>query len=347
MSILKMMKYCVFFSAFLLCSPFFVTLSFVAAAEQTLYQRMEMVLKYGHSQQIRDALNRVPELKKEEQLKLIPVFKDLLSLDDYAVQKNILDVIAEASWQDLDSEVAAFLDSPYDAVFYSATNAIKKKQISEAMQSIEEKLRKADYTKEDNKILTLIRLSASLKDNSLVDFFNTQMQDKKNHIVIRREIFRYMGDLQIARPDITAYLTDTALNEKESVSLRAHAVYALSKTGDAAANASFKKILSQIDAMEDVREKRKYASLRSQLFTALARSGDKEVLDILIKMTKSDDAAVRIRAIRELGKLNKKEAVELIRYKSQYDPDINVQTEAHKALKLLESKGLETKEKKN
>lgn len=302
---------------------------------KTLVGRIEMVLKYGHSQQIRDAVARIPELKEEEQLKLIPILSDLLSLEDYLVQKKIIELVGKVNWKDLDNKLVPFLDSNYDVVFYSAVNSIEKKNITDAFTVIEKKLKEADYSKEDNKLLTLIRLAGTLKDKNLIEFFNQQMRNEDNHPVLRREMLRYMGDVSADNPDIIAYLTERALDKNEKITLRAHAVYALSKTDSSTATLHFKTILAEIDSIEDIRKKRKYASLRTQLISALAKNGDENIIKILVKMAKDDDAQVRLKAVRELGKLENNQVIELIRYKAYYDPDLSVQSEARKILKTL------------
>lgn len=300
---------------------------------KTLFERMEMVLRYGHSQQVRDSLNRVSELNEDEQKQLIPNLQNLLKLEDYLIQKKIAEVIGSVTWKDLDNELLPLLDSKYDMVFYTATSSIEKKDVQEANPIIEKMLQEAEYLKEDNRLLALIRLAGTLKNNDLVAFFSNQMQDKKNHVSFRREMLRYMGDVQTQQADVLGFLEKTAMDKNEAITLRAHAVYALNKIDGTSSQENFRTILTEIDAIEDVREKRKYASLRSQIITALAQSGDKNIVTILIKMAKDDDASVRLRAVRELGKLKNNKAVELIRYKAYYDPDLTVQKEARKILK--------------
>lgn len=300
---------------------------------KTLFERMEMVLRYGHSQQVRDSLNRVSELNEDEQKQLIPHLQNLLKLEDYLIQKKIAEVIGSVTWKDLDNELLPLLNSKYDMVFYTATNSIEKKDVQEANPIIEKKLQEAEYLKEDNRLLALIRLSGTLKNKNLVAFFSSQMQDKKNHVSFRREMLRYMGDVQAQQPDVIGFLEQTAMDKNEAITLRAHAVYALNKIDGASSQENFRNILAEIDAIEDVREKRKYASLRSQIITALAQRGDTDITNLLVKMAKDDDASVRLRAVRELGKLKNNKAVELIRYKAYYDPDLTVQKEARKILK--------------
>lgn len=299
-------------------------------------KRLKQVLLYGSSRQVREALSRMHRLSDEEQRRFVPELKKLSTNPDALIRRKIAELIGRVSWDDLNPELTHLIQADSDPVFFAAVMALRKKKVEEALKFVHKQIKEADYSKPGNRLPDMIELLAQYKDKTVADFLFEKMKDDTVYYEFRTRIMSYMADAGVKKPEVIEYLKKTALDSSESVTLRAYAVYALGILDVREVRDDLKKELERIDAIADLDEKRRYARLRLQLIAALTRMDDPEVMQVLYQLARDDDEIVRLRAVRQLGELQKEEARELLEFKAEYDTSIEVQSAAKKALEKLD-----------
>lgn len=81
-----------------------------------------------------------------------------------------------------------------------------------------------------------------------------------------------------------------------------------------------------------------------RLLDAFKNFGDDRSVNILIRYLKEDNPVFRLHAAKSLGHLKAKNAMNILEYKKEYDPDENVRKAAEKSLNLITGKEEEEKE---
>lgn len=305
-------------------------------AKETRMERMILVLRFGNSRQVRDALGGIKKLTPEEQQQLAPYIRDLISSNDVLVQRKVAETIGKLPYSDLDGEIPALLKSKSDSVFFAALQSAEKKKIQEAMPVLEEELKAADFTKNSNRIPDSIRIFGSMEYLPVKPFLVEKMKDETTFYEFRTAIFVYLATIGNLEPELLTYIRERAFDEKESISIRAYAAYALGKVEDTGSIEGLREILKEIDAIENPDEKSKYTRLRIHAMKALVIMKDDNVKKDLISMARDDDVLARIRAIRLMADIDDPEIRELLEFKAKHDTSIKVQQEAKKALEKPE-----------
>lgn len=307
-----------------------------------LVERIRMVIRFGHSQQVRDSLRRVSELKEGEQKSLIKDIRSRLEGADPLLQVAVAQMVSKVKWSDLDADIVSFMKSDVNEVIFSTCAVIKKKEIKAAIPHLQKYLSEADYQKEDNhKISEFLQLAGHFQVSSLSDHLFEKLKDDTVDLSYRYFIASYFGKLPSASAEVKEYMISLLSDEKANVRLRAHAASALGEMKHRAAADVIKKELDKINAQTDIDKKKLYAPLRVALIGALIRMGDSDVAKVLINMARDDDPVVRLSAIRQLGRLKDRKFIDILKYKAKYDPSLKVQAAAKKALEEIQGKSPE------
>jgi|GEM_PF-2834731 len=311
-----------------------VTKKITVATEQALtkVQKVILVLRFGNSQQVREVLGGVHKLGDAEQRELIPYLRDLLNSRDPLVQRKAAETVGFLPFPDLDEGVIPLLESKSDQVYYAALNTVERKKISAAGPVLGKLFSEADFTKNNNRIPDLIRVSGVIGYKESEALLIEKLKSEETFYEFRTAILKYLGDTKNAAPEILAYMRELAFHKEESISIRSYAVYALGVLEDAEAKTGLMEIIREIDAIEDPDEKTKYTRLRIQVMKALVLLKDESVKKELMDMARDDDVLARIRAIRLLADIKDPDIIELLEFKATYDSSIKVQAEAKKAL---------------
>ena len=130
------------------------------------------------------------------------------------------------------------------------------------------------------------------------------------------------------------FLLKTFTDPDEEMDLRAYSVNALSKLEIKEVLPSVNKVIDEINAYPYAKKK-EYNSLYIYCVSALVRLGDQNAYPRLIESRKSDNPTTRVRAIKLLKDLGDKRSIDILKYKTQYDPSAAVQKEAKDALKAM------------
>lgn len=299
--------------------------------------RIRDTLKFGNSQQVREALSSLGKLTVEEQKALLPELRLVCKSQDGNVLRKLAEFIGNAPFHELDDELAQFLkDKTHEQLFFATVGAIAKKKPASALPVLLQEIREQDFSKPGNRIPDALQLLASYKDNSLQDFLTEKLQAADTYAEYRSGILKYLGEMTPWPPPRKELVLKLFQDEAEPLTVRGSAAYALGKAQISEAKPVLKEALAKIDNMKSLDEKKRYTRFRMQVIASLILLQDEEVREILYAMARDDDEQVRLRAIHQIGRLKLKDARELLHYKSRHDPSARVQKEAKKALGLLD-----------
>lgn len=304
-----------------------------------LVNRIREVLKYGNSQQVRDALNTLTRLNEAEQRLLLPELKKTCSSTDPLVLRKIAEFIGNTPFHDLDDELAKFLsDKNNEQLFFATVGALAKKKPASALPMITKEIREQDFSKPGNRIPDAVHLLIIYKDHSLQPFLLEKLQAADTYADYRSGILKYLGEATPWPENVKSQVMKLFQDEVEPLTVRGSAAYALGKAQVMDAKPKLKEALQKIDAMKSNDEKKRYTRFRMQVISSLILLKDNEVKEILFSMARDDDEIVRARAVHQISQLKIPDARELLEYKAKFDPSVKVQREAKKGLSLLDGK---------
>lgn len=306
-------------------------------ASGELMARIRDALKFGNSQQVRDALNTLGRLTADEQKALLPELRLVCKSQDGLVLRKMAEFIGNAPFHDLDDQLAQFLkDKTHEQLFFATVGAIAKKKPASALPVLVQEIREQDFSKPGNRIPDAVHLLTVYKDNSLQNFLVEKLQAADTYADYRSGILKYLGEATPWSPQLKDRVLKLFQDEAEPLTVRGSSAYALGKAQIAEARPILKEALTKIENMKSVDEKKRYTRFRMQIIASLILLKDEEVREILYAMARDDDEQVRLRAVHQIGQLKIEDARQLLTYKSKYDPSARVQKEAKKALSLLD-----------
>lgn len=304
-----------------------------------LIARIREALKFGNSQQVRDALNTLGRLSEAEQKTLLPELQKTCLSSDGNVLRKMAEFIGNAQFKELDNELARFLvDKNNEQLFFATVAALAKKKPANALPVLVAEIREQDFSKPGNRIPDAVHLLTIYKDKSLEPYLLEKLQAADTYADYRSGILKYLGEVTPWSETLKAQIIKLFDDEAEPLTVRGSAAFALGKAQIHEAKAKLKEVLSKIEALKSNDEKKRYTRFRMQVISSLILLKDNDVKEILFAMARDDDDIVRSRAVHQIGLLKMRDARELLEYKSKYDPSPRVQREAKKALQLLEDK---------
>lgn len=306
-------------------------------ASPELIARIRDALKFGNSQQVRDALNTLGRLTADEQKTLLPELKVACKSQDGLVLRKMAEFIGNAPFNDLDDQLANFLsDKTHEQLFFATVGAIAKKKPTSALPVLTREIREQDFSKPGNRIPDAVHLLTIYKDNSLQNFLVEKLQAADTYADYRSGILKYLGEATPWSPQLKERVLKLFQDETEPLTVRGSSAYALGKAQITEAKPVLKDALTKIENMKSVDEKKRYTRFRMQVIASLILLKDDDVREILYAMARDDDEQVRLRAVHQIGQLKIEDARQLLTYKSKFDPSARVQKEAKKALSLLD-----------
>lgn len=308
-----------------------------AVNHDALLLRIREALKFGNSQQVRDALNTLTRLNTAEQKSLLPELKKTCSSPDPLVLRKMAEFIGGAPFNDLDEELTRFLgDKNNEQLFFSTVGALAKKKPASALPAIIKEIKEQDFSKPGNRLPDAVHLLTIYKDSSLQPFLMEKLNAADTYADYRSGILKYLGETKPWSETTKAQVLKLYKDEAEPLTVRGSAAYALGKAEIGEAKPILKETLTKIEALKSSDEKKRYTRFRMQIIASLILLKDNEVREILYAMARDDDELVRVRAIHQIGQLKIPEARELLEYKSKFDPSMKVQKEAKKAISMLD-----------
>ncbi len=119
-------------------------------------------------------------------------------------------------------------------------------------------------------------------------------------------------------------LSNILENTGENKDIRMFSAFAIGKIG----NSQAINILTP-----HIENEKEDINIRLYSIAGLSYIKDKSVFSKLVEFTRSENARIRVEAVKSIANSpDKKDAVEILKYKAVYDPDFDVQKEAKKTL---------------
>ena len=298
---------------------------------------IEKTIEYGIQKDRKEAITFIPtvkdpEKKKELQKKLVQI---LDADSDISILVKSLNIIAEMGYAEAAPSIRKLLSNDSEDVRVAATYAIKDIKAVDLKNELIDKLKAQDFTKDSNFTEAMLQTLADFKAVEIQEFVVEKIKDNKTSKNLRLSSILFLGRSGAAAAK--DFLLKTFSDPDEEMDLRAYSVNALSKLEAKDALPAVNKVIDEINAYPYAKKK-EYNSLYVYCISALVRLGDANAYPRLIESLKSDNPTTRVRAIKLLKDLGDKRSIDILKYKTQYDPSAAVQKEAKEALKALGEK---------
>jgi HEAT repeat protein len=308
---------------------------FEKAADIKKAEWIEKTMDFGMQKDRRDALNFIPTVKNEEKKKLLygKLIKTIENDTDSTILIKAITIASELKLSEATASIKVKLFNENDDVRISAVYALKDINAVECKTEIIEILKKQDFAKASIFTESMIQTLAEFKAVELREFAEEKIKDNKTIMSLRLQLILYLGRSgSVASKD---FLLTHAKDQNEEVEIRSYAVNALARLELKETAPDIAKILDEIAAYP-FQKKKQYANLQLHCITALVKLGDDSAYPRLIESLKNDNASTRIRAINLIKDLKDKRAIDILKYKVQYDPSVQVQKAAKAALKAMD-----------
>ena len=195
---------------------------------------------------------------------------------------------------------------------------------------IRDRLKAQDMTRDSNFTEALIDTLSAFKAAELAPFAEQTIKDIKNTRNVRQKMVLFLGRVgSAAEKD---FLLKLLKDEEEDTDIRSYAANSLGHLGVKEAAAEIDKVITTIEAYP-FKKKKDYYNLYLYCVAALVKLGDQNAFPRLMNAMKSDSTATRLRAVRLMGELKDKRSIDILKYKSEHDPNPGVQKAAREALK--------------
>lgn len=298
---------------------------------------IEKTIRYGIQKDRKEAINFIPTVKDADKKKLLTgMLIEILDTDsDISILVKSLNTIAQMEVREAAPSIKKHLSNDSEDVRVAATYAIKDIKATELKADLVEKLKAQDFAKESNFTEAMLQTLADFKAAEIWEFAVEKIKDNKTAKNLRLSLILFLG--RSGSVGAKPYLEKTFSDPDEEMDLRAYSVNALAKLDARESLPAINKVIDEINAYPYAKKK-EYNSLYVYCISALVRLGDQNAYPKLIESLKSDNPASRIKAIKLLKDLGDKRSIDILKYKSEYDPSPAVQKEAKSALKALGEK---------
>jgi HEAT repeat protein len=308
---------------------------FEKAADIKKAEWIEKTMEFGIQKDRRDAINFIPTVKNPEKKKLLSdkLMKTIENDPDATVLVKAITIAAEIKLTEAALIIKKKLSHENDDVRVAAVYALKDLNSVESKNDIIEILKKHDFSKQSIFAEAMIQTLSDFKAVELREFAEEKIKDNKTTMNLRLALILFLGRSgSIASKD---FLLSHAKDQNEEVEIRAYSVNALARLEAKDTAPEISKILDEIAAYP-FQKKKQYANLQIHCITALVKLGDDTAYPRLIDALKNDNPSTRVRAINLIKDLKDKRAIDILKYKMQYDPSAQVQKAAKAALKAMD-----------
>ena len=283
---------------------------------QSLTEERRELLLYGIDNQVIELINDLTD-EKDELLsgEVLAAYK--LNRNP-KVRSEIFDYFAEINFRGAMDEALAVVDSYEDRPSELITSAIRY-LADEPFQGLSAHLAPLlDAADQETARVAIKGIGLSGDDKAAVKLLEI-LDDRDYEPNLKPEIILALGELKepIAVPRLIEILED----ENENSTWRRYACASLGKIGDRTALPAIEKVLYDEDSI-----------LRSYAVGSLKYFAGPEILQLLTAALKDSFWRVRVSAAQGLAEMNAAEAVPILIFKAEKDPEMNVRIEAVRAL---------------
>jgi HEAT repeat protein len=304
-------------------------------------KNIERTLKFGIQKDRKTAINQIRNIQdKDIQKKLAALLIDIIANDsDMEIRKTAITVIGDLKAEGASGALIKALNDESEDVRIAACFATGRLKTAEAKPALIELIKKQDLTKDSNLTDAAITALSDLGAPEIVPFAVEAVKDSKNSKMAREKLLLFIGNNGSAEQK--DFLLEIYKDEDQEILMRSYAVKSIAKLKITAAAPDIKTVISEINSYQFARRK-KYYDLYIHSVAALAEMGDEDAIPLLMDSLRSDNANVRLKALRLLKDFDDERTIDIIKYKMDHDPSNSVRKTARK---ILEDRGIIEKSK--
>ncbi len=306
---------------------------------------IEKTLNYGLQSERKEAINKIKLIKnKKLQHKLVKKLIEIIETENNPdIRIKAIYAVGELNASEGIESITKNIYDEVEDVAIAAVYALKRLNAISAKDKLINMLKKQDFSKDSNLILALLETLGKFRAKEIIAMAIEKIKENKTSTMAREALIIFLGRLESNEPK--NFLISLYKDRDENLQTRSYAVNSLANLGIREASETIKDVLEEINSYPFKKRKRFY-NLKIYSIAALARLGDKDAIPVLMNSLKSDNAKVRLMAIKLIKELKDKRTIDILKYKIKYDPNQKVRREAEKVLKLIEEDvRSETKEK--
>lgn len=270
-------------------------------------------------------------LRAELEEKLIHIIENEINAD---VKIKAITVAGELKLKDAVPGLIKSLDDETDDIRINAVYSMKKIGDTSAKPVLIEKLREQDLSENSTYIIALLETLGEFKAVELqkeaVQWIENTETTKNN----RELLVIFLG--KTGSKDSKDLLLKLLTSEDEDVDVRALAANSLAKLDLAETSGAINDTVKKIESYP-FKKRTRYYKLYIYCIGALARLGDESALPRLMDSLRSNNASVRLYAIKLLREFKDKRTIDILKHKVKYDPSVKVRHEAGDALREIEA----------
>ncbi len=302
--------------------------------EQKKADRIIKAIKYDIHKERKTAIGKILIIRNKALIKKLgEILIDIIDNEsDSEVKIKAINVAGELLLKDSVPALKKSLKDDSKDVRLNVIHALKIIGDNSVAPELIEMLKEEDLETNSTYTQALIETLGTLKATDIrkyaVDSIFSDKTTKNN----REQFVLLLGKL--GSKDSKEALLKLFKDEEEDKDIRAYAVNSLAKLEIKEAVQDINNIIKIIDSYP-FKQKRRYYNLYIYCIAALARLGDDSVIPRLIDSLKSDNTAVRLRAIKLIKELKDKRTIDILKYKRDYDPSPKVQKAAEDALEVF------------
>ncbi len=303
--------------------------------------RIESTLNFGMHKDRITAITLISSIKSEEMKnRVLGKLNNIIENDlNTEVKKTAISAVATHKYKEAIPSLIKALDNNLEEIQIAASYSLGRLNGVESKDTVIKILDKQDFSVDSNLTDALIILLTDLKVPDIKDLAVKTVKDPKAGKMARERFMIYLGVM--GTPELKDFLLELLLDEDEDMPIRGHAVKALGSLKIPDSADKIKQLLKDIEEFP-FRKKQSHYNLSMLAVAALVALGDSDSVEHLINSLRSDNAAVRLRAVNLIKEFDDERTIDILKYKMKYDQNERVKRAAKKA---LEEKGLIEKEK--
>jgi len=312
-------------------------------AEDKHVKMIEKTLKYGIHKNRAHAIKMILSLKKDSSKKhLVKILNDQMKTEEnIEVKKTAITTVAEIGDTSAMPWIIDSINDQSEDVQIAAVYAIKRMKYTAAKDTLIKKFKEQELSEESNLTEALIHTLGELGAPEITSYVIESIKDTQTTNSNRQLLVLFLGNVKSATSK--DFLVQLLKDSDEDKGIRAYAASSLARIGDPSVATHLNNVIDEIETYPFNKRKTFY-NLHIYCVAALAKLGDESAVPRLEDALQSDNAVVRLRAIKLIQELKNKRTIDILKYKMEYDPSPKVQKAAKDA---LEEMGVEDKKDDN
>ncbi len=300
-------------------------------SEKAVIERAETTLKYGINKDRKNAITQLAGIKSGE----LKSARDRLLLEalkeerDPEVKIKIITVAGDLKIPGAGPEFVKALSNDSEEVRIAAVNGLKALKDRGSAGRLIEMLNGQDLSRDTTMTETLISALAGLGALEMRESAEQKISDPGTTRNNRQMLILFLGTVKATASQ--GFLVKVLKDTEEDPEVRAFAASALARMDARGAAPDLNAVIKEIESYP-IKKKADHYTLYIHCVAALAMMGDQSAYPHLVDSLRSDNAPVRLKAIKLMKGLKDQRSIDILRYKRDHDPSPSVQRAAREAL---------------